>query len=95
MNKFIILVSIFIISSCNLFEPSYLMIDNNSNYKIIAKINNASNKEIEIEKSDHGFLLCSPGEIDMSISIDDLRYQNEYKLTIGYMEKKEFEFNLE
>lgn len=90
---FVILVLFFIIS-CNIFEPSYLLVKNSSDYDIRACCIQTQSKEIKIERKKSDYFLVYPGECKLEIYIKELDLKKDYQLYFSYHEKKEFSFNL-
>lgn len=95
MIKYLIFILIIFILSCNLFEPSYLLIKNSSNYKISVNCINSDKNKIDIEKEKSNYLLVYPGEQTIKVYVHTIQVKREYKLYFAYHEKKELEFKLE
>jgi hypothetical protein len=94
MNKLFGIISAIMLLNCSLIEPCYLAIENNSDYSIRAKFKENIENELIISSKKGDFILCRPGEIEFSISIDEIKYFTEVKISLDYMEKKKFEFSL-
>jgi hypothetical protein len=88
------LLFVLLLFSCNFIEPCYLSVCNNSEYKINARCTACPNEEFQIERGKSEFMLCSPGSVNLEIFIDEINFHREYGLSMGYMEKKKFDFNL-
>jgi|GEM_PF-1478244 len=81
--------------SCSLTEPCYLIIQNDSKYDLSVNIDNGTINKLYIEKGKSDFILTCPGDIKLIIYIEEINYQKEYNITLNYLEKKKFIFNLE
>jgi hypothetical protein len=82
------------LSGCSFFEPSVLIIENDSEYTIDISENNKRIKNLSLEKDDGDFVMAAPGDLDITVSIDELKFRKEYRITLGYQEKKKFNFNV-
>ncbi len=88
------LLCIFTFFGCTLFEPSYLVIQNNSDYTIKVYIDNANKKEIIIDKNNGDYVLTFSNKINLIVIIDSIGFKKKYSISINYLEKKKFIFNL-
>jgi hypothetical protein len=61
----------------------------------MATINKGNRKDILIEDKAGDFVLTPPGEINLTISIDELKFKKDYVVRINYLEKKKFNFKIE
>lgn len=73
-------------------QPSYLLIKNESDYKIKVTCNKAEEKRLILEKKKRGYFLIYPDNINLIIYIYELDIIKKYKINIVYQEKKEFIF---
>jgi hypothetical protein len=94
MQKYIILLSLIFFLNCNFIEPSYLFIQNDSNYTIRIIINQDNHSNKTIEKNNGDFLLVYPGKIVIKIMIDEIGYNENQVFQIKYLEKKRLIFNV-
>ena len=91
---FIFLTIMFIFSGCSFLEPSVLIVKNESDHPIVIKSDDGNIKETILGKNKGDFFMVSPGNIKLSITIDEIQYKKEYDLAITYMEKKKIVFDL-
>jgi len=92
--KKILFVMLSFLLNCSLAEPSYLYINNNSDYNIDINFINRNQSKISIEKDKSDFILTSPGEIIIKITADEIKFEKEYKIELDYMGKTQFNFNI-
>lgn len=95
MNRFILLFFIFFLFNCSLSEPCTLIIENKSDYTIDILISNGNKSKITLNKNKGDFILVSPGQIDLKVIIESMKYSKKYSIKINYLEKKKFIFNLD
>ena len=91
---FNVIVILLVFNGCSFLEPSVIIVKNESDHPITIKSEEGHIKESVLEKNKGDFFMVSPGNIKLSISIDEIRYKKEYDLTVAYMEKKKIIFDL-
>jgi hypothetical protein len=94
MKIVIIMLISLSLTGCSFFEPSSLIIKNASNYQIDISTNIGSIKELSLEKGKGEFIMSPPGNLKLSISINEINFEKTYEVKLEYLEKKKFEFNL-
>jgi len=92
---FALIISAFFVTGCTLFEPSTLIIKNNSAFTICVNLESGINNKLKLDKKDGGFVLVIPGDTKIQIVIDEIGFSRYYAVNLAYNEKKEFIFNLE
>lgn len=80
--------------SCNLLEPCYLLIKNESRYPLKAYCMTASVTELAIESGDEDRFLLMPGECEVTVYLPEQEYTKEYRIHLAYQEKKEIRFKI-
>ncbi len=93
MKKFFLALIVFALS-CNFLQPSYLLIKNESDYRIKVTCNKAENKNLILEKNKRDYFLIYPDNIDLIIYIYELDMVKNYRINMNYQEKKEFLFKV-
>jgi hypothetical protein len=94
-NYYFACMFIFIFAGCTFFEPSTLVIRNESKYPINITPDKGNRKNLLIEDNAGDFLLTTPGDIKLSITIDEIRFKKEYNINLNFQEKKKFSFKIE
>lgn len=92
--KNLLLILIIFTLSCNLLQPSYLLVKNESCFKIKITCNKAEDKKLILEKNKRGYFLIYPDKVDIIVYIYQLDKSKTYEININYQEKKEFIFNI-
>lgn len=95
MRYLLIFYLILIIFGCTLTEPSSLIIKNESEYTIEVSLSNGNRKEITIQKNKGEIVLMNPGDVEIKVKIEEIKYKKEYSLNLGYLEKKKFVFSID
>ncbi len=92
--KFAIIIYIILIFSCSIIEPSKLLVKNESDYTIIVNVSESNKKNVKIQKNNGCVFYVNPGDIKVSIEIEEFCYKKEYNLSICYLENKQLKFDI-
>ncbi len=94
MYRIILIILIILFFNCTLTEPCTLIIENESDYTITVSVSNGDKSEIILNKGKGDFVLVSPGQIELTVNIESIKFIKKYTITMNYQEKKKFIFDI-
>ncbi|HOJ64601.1 MAG TPA: hypothetical protein PLE45_09290 [Spirochaetota bacterium] len=95
MKRVYFLLFIFLlITGCFLLDPVNLIIKNNSSYDIEVSFDKGTKNNVKIAKYKGDFFLFYPGEINLTIKIEEIDFKKEYKINLEYTKNYTFEFDI-
>ena len=92
--KMICILAFFIFTGCSFLEPSLLIVKNLSDYRIEITADNGNLKNFTLEKGKGEFVMVPPGNLNLSVFVEEIRFNKVYSLKLEYLEKKRFDFDI-